>query len=170
MAAAMEALEMEKAAKKAAKAKAKAKEVEEEEEEGIGGNLGSGGTHKLAVCTGVLASRKDSRDVKITSFSISLFGTLLFEDQTIELTYGHRYGLIAQVAHFSHMSHPTFPTSHLLICFCEFRPPHPFLPYVAAHFSHISPLNLFFEFRPPRPFLPYVAPHFSHISPLNRIS
>eukprot|EP00965_Chrysotila_dentata_P084965 2804559-Pleurochrysis_carterae.AAC.1 len=54
------------------------------------------GTHKLAVCTGVLASRKDSRDVKIESFSISLFGQQLFEDQTLELTYGHRYGLIAQ--------------------------------------------------------------------------
>ena len=30
------------------------------------------------------------------SFSISLFGKQLFEDQTLELTYGHRYGLIAQ--------------------------------------------------------------------------
>mmetsp|Transcript_25316 Transcript_25316/g.59050 ORF Transcript_25316/g.59050 Transcript_25316/m.59050 type:complete len:717 (-) Transcript_25316:679-2829(-) len=54
------------------------------------------GTHKLAVCTGNLASRKDSRDVKISSFSISLFGKILFEDQKFELTYGHRYGLIAQ--------------------------------------------------------------------------
>ena len=32
------------------------------------------------------------------------------------------------------MSHPTFPISHLLFCFFEFRPPHPFLPYVAPHF------------------------------------
>jgi len=54
------------------------------------------GTHKLAVCTAVLASRKDSRDVKIQAFSISLFGELLFEDQVLELTYGHRYGLIGQ--------------------------------------------------------------------------
>ena len=54
------------------------------------------GTLKFAVCTGNLASRKDSRDVKVQSFSISLFGKQLFEDQTLELTYGHRYGLIAQ--------------------------------------------------------------------------
>jgi len=54
------------------------------------------GTLKFAVCTGVLASRKDSKDVKVQSFSISLFGKQLFEDQTLELTYGHRYGLIAQ--------------------------------------------------------------------------
>ena len=54
------------------------------------------GTLKFAVCTGNLASRKDSRDVKIQSFSISLFGKQLFEDQTLELTYGHRYGLVAQ--------------------------------------------------------------------------
>jgi ATP-binding cassette subfamily F protein 2 len=32
----------------------------------------------------------------VQSFSISLFGKQLFEDQTLELTYGHRYGLIAQ--------------------------------------------------------------------------
>jgi len=48
------------------------------------------------VCTGVLASRQDSKDVKVQSFSISLFGKVLFEDQKLELTYGHRYGLIAQ--------------------------------------------------------------------------
>ena len=29
--------------------------------------------------------------------------------------------------------------SHILISFFEFRPPHPFLPYVAPHISHISP-------------------------------
>jgi len=54
------------------------------------------GTLKFAVCTGNLVSRKDSRDVKVGSFSISLFGKILFEDQTLELTYGHRYGLVAQ--------------------------------------------------------------------------
>lgn len=54
------------------------------------------GTLKHAVCTGVLASRKDSKDVKIQAFSISLFGKQLFEDQTFELTWGHRYGVIAQ--------------------------------------------------------------------------
>lgn len=32
------------------------------------------GTHELAVVTANLTSRKDSRDIKIDSFSISLFG------------------------------------------------------------------------------------------------
>ena len=54
------------------------------------------GTLKFAVCTGNLASRKDSKDVKIQAFSISLFGKVLFEDQYLELTWGHRYGLIGQ--------------------------------------------------------------------------
>ena len=54
------------------------------------------GTLKFAVCTGVLASRNDSKDVKVQSLSISLFGKLLFEDQNFELTWGHRYGVIAQ--------------------------------------------------------------------------
>ena len=50
------------------------------------------------VVTSNLASRKDSKDVKIEAFSISLFGKVLFEDQSLELTWGHRYGLIAQNA------------------------------------------------------------------------
>ena len=54
------------------------------------------GTLKFAVCTGVLSSRQDSKDIKVQSFSISLFGKQLFEDQKLELTYGHRYGLVAQ--------------------------------------------------------------------------
>ena len=54
------------------------------------------GTLKFAVCTGNLDSRHDAKDVKISSFSISLFGKVIFEDQKLELTYGHRYGLIAQ--------------------------------------------------------------------------
>ena len=54
------------------------------------------GTLKFAVCTGVLASRTDSKDIKVQAFSISLFGKVLFEDQYLELTWGHRYGLIAQ--------------------------------------------------------------------------
>ena len=32
----------------------------------------------------------------VQSFSISLFGKQLFEDQTLELAFGHRYGLVAQ--------------------------------------------------------------------------
>jgi ATP-binding cassette subfamily F protein 2 len=58
--------------------------------------LASGGTQELAVVSAVLASRADSKDVKIAQFSISLFGKIIFEDQTLELTYGHRYGLVAQ--------------------------------------------------------------------------
>ena len=74
--------------------KKKEKSALEEEQEGAnsGGSLQKldEGTLKFAVCTGVLASRPDSKDVKIQSFSISLFGKQLFEDQTLELTWGHR--------------------------------------------------------------------------------
>ena len=75
--------------------KGKDKKGEAEVEEGEGQDLLTGAAQH-AICTGNLASRKDSRDVKIDSFSISLFGKILFEDQVLELTYGHRYGLIAQ--------------------------------------------------------------------------
>ena len=51
--------------------------------------------------------------------------------------------------HFSHMSHPTFPRSHILFS-QRWLVEHP---------------NSFFSFRPPNPFLPYVAPHISHIPP-----
>ena len=88
--------------------------------------------------------------------------------------------------HSSHMSHShSFP--HLTFSYCTssfctaeirgevfpalldaagicFRPPHPFLPYVAPHFSHISHF-IIFQLSPTHPFLPYGAPHFSHISP-----
>ena len=83
---------------KPAKAKGKAKKGKADEAE-LGDAIGQDideGTLKHAVCTAVLASRKDSKDVKIESFSISLFGKQLFEDQKFELTFGHRYGLIAQ--------------------------------------------------------------------------
>jgi hypothetical protein len=52
--------------------------------------------HRLHVAAPLSPQRKDSKDVKVQSFSISLFGKQLFDDQTLELTYGHRYGLIAQ--------------------------------------------------------------------------
>lgn len=44
--------------------------------------------------TGVLTSEKRARDIKISGFSLSLFGKILVEDTTIELNYGQRYGLI----------------------------------------------------------------------------
>merc|ERR1719261_1426509 len=88
----------EKKPAKNAKTAGKGKKGKGDETEEVGDGLlkMDEGTLKFAVCTGNLASRKDSRDVKIQSFSISLFGKQLFEDQTLELTYGHRYGLVAQ--------------------------------------------------------------------------
>ena len=72
---------------KLAKAKAKEKSALEEAAEGAdsGGALQKldEGTLKFAVCTGVLASRQDSKDVKLQAFSISLFGKQLFEDQKL---------------------------------------------------------------------------------------
>eukprot|EP00045_Choanoeca_perplexa_P007854 m.72300 g.72300 ORF g.72300 m.72300 type:complete len:612 (+) comp14249_c0_seq2:119-1954(+) len=44
--------------------------------------------------TGVLSSHEQSRDVKITSFSLTFHGIVLFEDTTLELNYGRRYGLM----------------------------------------------------------------------------
>ena len=85
-----------------AKEKKAAKEAAKNGGTGVEGSFGEldlddGGAFKHAICTGILLSRKDSKDVKIGSFSISLFGQLLFDDQIMELTYGHRYGLVAQV-------------------------------------------------------------------------
>merc|ERR1719183_1804503 len=89
------------AKKLTAKEKKAAKEAAKNGGTGVEGSFGEldlddGGAFKHAICTGILLSRKDSKDVKIGSFSISLFGQLLFDDQIMELTYGHRYGLVAQ--------------------------------------------------------------------------
>lgn len=46
--------------------------------------------------TGVLTSRPTSKDIKIDGFSMSLTGTELIQDCSIELTIGRRYGLIGQ--------------------------------------------------------------------------
>jgi ATP-binding cassette subfamily F protein 2 len=46
--------------------------------------------------TGVLTSRPTSRDIKIDGYSLSLAGTELIKDCSIELTIGRRYGLIGQ--------------------------------------------------------------------------
>ena len=46
--------------------------------------------------TGVLTSEARARDVKISSFSLSLHGIVLVEDTTIELNYGGRYGLLGR--------------------------------------------------------------------------
>jgi ATP-binding cassette subfamily F protein 2 len=52
------------------------------------------GALETCVCSGVLTSRPDSRDVKIENFSISVHGKQLFDDCVFELNYGRRYGLI----------------------------------------------------------------------------
>lgn len=48
------------------------------------------------VTTGVLASLEASRDVKITSASLVFHGRVLFNDTTIEVNYGRRYGLLGE--------------------------------------------------------------------------
>ena len=48
------------------------------------------------VTTGVLASQESSRDVKITSASLVFHGKVLFNDSTLELNYGRRYGLLGE--------------------------------------------------------------------------
>lgn len=48
------------------------------------------------VTTGVLASLPASRDVKITSASLVFHGKVLFNDTTLEVTYGRRYGLLGE--------------------------------------------------------------------------
>lgn len=48
------------------------------------------------VTTGVLASLEQSRDVKIISASLVFHGKVLFNDTTIEVNYGRRYGLLGE--------------------------------------------------------------------------
>ncbi|KAF2457219.1 ribosome biogenesis ABC transporter Arb1 [Lineolata rhizophorae] len=48
------------------------------------------------VTTGVLASLESSRDVKITSASLVFHGKVLFNDTTLEVNYGRRYGLLGE--------------------------------------------------------------------------
>jgi ATP-binding cassette, subfamily F, member 2 len=44
----------------------------------------------------VLASQGASRDVKITSASLVFHGRVLFNDSTIEINFGRRYGLLGE--------------------------------------------------------------------------
>lgn len=48
------------------------------------------------VTTGVLSSMSSSRDVKITSASLVFHGKVLFNDTTLEVSYGRRYGLLGE--------------------------------------------------------------------------
>ena len=45
-------------------------------------------------CTGVLSSHPMSRDVHISSFSLSYHGLELLTDTKLELNWGRRYGLV----------------------------------------------------------------------------
>lgn len=51
---------------------------------------------ETAVITGNLASQPNSRDMKISEFSITTWGKSLVQDTTLELNFGRRYGLIGQ--------------------------------------------------------------------------
>jgi len=44
--------------------------------------------------TGVLTSRKESKDIKFESFSMNYRGRELISDATLELNFGRRYGLL----------------------------------------------------------------------------
>jgi ATP-binding cassette, subfamily F, member 2 len=48
------------------------------------------------VTTGVLSSLESSRDVKVTSASLVFHGRVLFNDTTIEVNFGRRYGLLGE--------------------------------------------------------------------------
>lgn len=48
------------------------------------------------VTTGVLASTKASKDVKISSASLVFHGRVLITDSTMELSFGRRYGLLGE--------------------------------------------------------------------------
>jgi ATP-binding cassette subfamily F protein 2 len=48
------------------------------------------------VTTGVLASQEANRDVKITSASLVFHGKVLFQDTTLEVNFGRRYGLLGE--------------------------------------------------------------------------
>ncbi len=74
-------------------AKKKTSNIKKSQENGV--ENGSGGpADEGRTATGILASEKRARDIKIQSFSLSLKGVPLVEDTTIELNYGQRYGLI----------------------------------------------------------------------------
>eukprot|EP00197_Chlamydomonas_leiostraca_P002023 CAMPEP_0202857324 /NCGR_PEP_ID=MMETSP1391-20130828/315_1 /ASSEMBLY_ACC=CAM_ASM_000867 /TAXON_ID=1034604 /ORGANISM="Chlamydomonas leiostraca, Strain SAG 11-49" /LENGTH=610 /DNA_ID=CAMNT_0049536115 /DNA_START=82 /DNA_END=1914 /DNA_ORIENTATION=- len=62
----------------------------------LNGGGGGGMCDSDRTVTGVLTSRPTSRDIKITGFSLSMRGTELISDCSIELTIGRRYGLIGQ--------------------------------------------------------------------------
>jgi ATP-binding cassette subfamily F protein 2 len=97
-AAAKEARAAARAAKKAAE---KAERLEKAAAKG-GGAVSEDSTPKekatfqVRTATGILTSEKNARDIKVSSFSLSLYGRMLVEDTSLELNYGQRYGLLGR--------------------------------------------------------------------------
>jgi ATP-binding cassette subfamily F protein 2 len=89
-----------KTAKPATKASAKKEVLSKKAEEAKKKDMLLGeGSGRLKVLesvhvTGVLASREQSRDVRIEQVTMSMFGKELIQDTTVMLTHGRRYGLI----------------------------------------------------------------------------
>jgi len=54
------------------------------------------GVLRTAAISGILTSKLDSKDIEISHFSVSIYGSELIQDATLALTFGHRYGLIGQ--------------------------------------------------------------------------
>jgi ATP-binding cassette, subfamily F, member 2 len=48
------------------------------------------------IATGILVSEPRARDIKISQFSLSLYGITLIDDTNIELNHGARYGLVGR--------------------------------------------------------------------------
>jgi len=81
--------------KEAAAAAKKKKEEKKRAAEAVEDELNSKeGVLRTAAISGILTSKLDSRDVEISHFSVSIYCKELIQDATLNLTYGHRYGLI----------------------------------------------------------------------------
>lgn len=82
------------ASKKRAAAR-KEKKAAKEKEVAAAAAPGDGEANENArSTTGVLSSHRRGRDVKITNYSLTFHGNVLFEDTELELNYGRRYGLL----------------------------------------------------------------------------
>jgi ATP-binding cassette subfamily F protein 2 len=86
------------ARKAALQAKKDAKKGGTPKAEVVDGHAAKDPAHGAAArtATGQLTSEKRAKDIKISSFSLSLHGIVLIEDTEIELNWGNRYGLIGR--------------------------------------------------------------------------
>jgi ATP-binding cassette subfamily F protein 2 len=86
-----------RAAKKAQeKADRAAKKGGVDEKSGEGDVVKTKAVVQDRTATGILTSEKNARDIKVSSFSLSLYGRMLVEDTSLELNYGQRYGLLGR--------------------------------------------------------------------------